>query len=88
MRKHNFKTVCCSERSCNKTIPPYQGFYLGKRGVGRTDYFLCVACDAADKKILVERKVRQAAAKKKKDDKQQPLFVEVKHKAECGCDGK
>lgn len=85
MRPRNFKLVYCSERSCGKPIPPGHGFYHGKRGVGRADYFLCVVCDAADKKVKQQVIERNKQLKLKRNAKQQPLFNENNQQGGCGC---
>lgn len=89
-RTPNSRAAFCNK--CGKLIGIGQGFYLGKRGKGRTDFYLHVSCDELRKSEAAARKKYrlEQAAKKKRMDQVHLFEIRVpKHptKYGCGCTG-
>lgn len=60
-RKVNSWGVRCSEPTCGVFIPAGDGYYLGKRGKNREDYYLCQSCDTRRKMVEAQRKLNLQA---------------------------
>jgi hypothetical protein len=97
-RKVNDRAVQCSERDCKRWIPIGQGFYLGKRGKNRVDFYLCIECDARRQRIQKAKTEHKKSVKAKEIEKMEKeankplvLFETVKVNSKfvmhCGCTG-
>ena len=97
-RKVNDRAVQCSERDCKRWIPIGQGFYLGKRGKNRIDWYLCIECDALRQRVHKTKmeykksiEVKEAEKMEKEANKPLVLFETVKVNKKlimhCGCTG-
>jgi hypothetical protein len=96
----NTRLVWCSESHCGKPIPVGTGFYLGKRGKNRVDWYLCKECDDIRKRMLAAKKefkknelLKQQIKEEKMELKPLSLFNIVPQKKNkknvfhCGCTG-
>lgn len=95
----NARLVWCSESHCGKPIPAGTGFYLGKRGKNRIDWYLCTACDDIRKRMLASKKefkhnelLKQQIKEQEMELKPLSLFNVPQKKNKkivfhCGCTG-
>lgn len=94
----NTRFVYCSEIHCGKPIPVGKGFYLGKRGKNRVDWYLCQSCDQIRQRMVAEKKefkknelLKQQVKEQEMELKPLSLFGVVPQKKNnvfhCGCTG-